>query len=700
MDGAYRTPSPASEASLSPRNGNTTSCALPRPMTPLAKHSLDHWHGLPSPQTPYSRISGPDIDSVKTCDGGIDMTNSKMLSNIAGEIRVSQLLAEKSSSLGKGCNYTTPPDSIPQKHDMFLPLIKTITETNRTGASQPESVAHQETTPLPGSRDGKIGVAHDLDASFSPTTLRRSTRIKKADKNKGRVTAPAVSDQIVVPFKADLIPFEGLPAHQSVDWQLQYPPGGSTHPSYPYPNLDPRLIFQKPFVPVIDGLPDFSKVPKLILPIGWRHVSWCGLLPIAFDPYRQAFKLTPIGPMPLTCEEVHQMGLHSYVPGGKLHPENGLLPQMIVLSDGSDGEVHNWEGIDWVLPYAGNDTLDIISPLSAADGPPGTDSTNSLEDLQTVIASPPHPAADAWDCPDSIVDLEDAWRWLAENEQRQHAEFEPTIGKTWRGTGIHRTTRKIKQPIASLMGLALINTSKNDNQYLVNQNGRDFCPFKSVATPIHVDVTLLKDVEITLFELLSYFPNHLHWRKGADRLVRAGLSASDISNLINMVRRLDGDALRIKGRIHDQLWYEYESPGSRKKIRVVRDEQEKTTSYTTEDWTYTVCELTDYPILGLAHGLEQLPTGSDAGPLTALIKWCRNNRKYETMLSHVPELLKVADISSLIEPSEVGCPDQGVSDRYTEAMKMDRKRILKSAGVMKRAAEGSDGAKMKKRKAA
>jgi hypothetical protein len=135
------------------------------------------------------------------------------------------------------------------------------------------------------------------------------------------------------------------PAVLTLDWQLQYPPGGSTHPSYPYPQMDPRLFFDPVHVPIVDGLPSVFRVAPLLLPIGWRHVSWSGFLPIVFDPYQQAFKLTPIGPLPLPCEEVHQGGLAKYVPGGKEHPEAGLLPDIAPLSDGSD-EIYNFEGID------------------------------------------------------------------------------------------------------------------------------------------------------------------------------------------------------------------------------------------------------------------------------------------------------------------------------------------------------------------
>lgn len=98
-----------------------------------------------------------------------------------------------------------------------------------------------------------------------------------------------------------------------------------------------------------NGLPDVSCASTLVLPSGWHHTSWSGLYPVVFDPFQQAFKLTPIGPLPLTCEELHQGGLHSYVPGGSLHQEYGMLPAISSLSDGSDFEVCNFDGVDWIL---------------------------------------------------------------------------------------------------------------------------------------------------------------------------------------------------------------------------------------------------------------------------------------------------------------------------------------------------------------
>ena len=485
------------------------------------------------------------------------------------------------------------------------------------------------------------------------------------------------------PIKADPVPFDGLPTIHSLSWQLQYPPGGSTHPSYPYPALDPRLLFHQAFVPIVGGLPDFKLVPKLILPMGWKQVSWSGLLPIVFDPYRQAFKLTPVGPMPLTCEELHQQGLHKYVPGGELHPEYGMLPDMLKLSDGSDAEVYNFDGTDWTLPWEGQ--LDFHAPSSEAMTKRESESYSppSSPFVFTPVA-PPH-YNESWDCPDGIIDLPDAWRWLAEHDIKPTSGFIASPGKTWRGTGSHRIARRFKQPIASLMSTTIATLVSDPAEiFLVNQDTREFCAFKSVATPVHINIALLEDVEFTLKELLSYFPWHYYWRKAADRFVVAGLSSGDVANMINLTRKLEGDAARKTNSISGNILYETAEDGTR--VKIVRSGDEKP-GYTAQGWTYDQWELADYPLVALAHGLVELPTGEDAGPLTKMIIWCREQSKYRTMLSDVPALLEEAGIENKIQRPEIGCPDQMMFFDHAEAVKEDRKRVIVSEKLLKRKRE-------------
>ncbi|EUC36469.1 hypothetical protein COCCADRAFT_34161 [Bipolaris zeicola 26-R-13] len=589
-------------------------------------------------------------------------------------------------------------------------------------------------------------LARELEKASSPTPMRRSARVRKQMQSyydtkpstpatpvtpTPRATRkrpvdnelPAQPEFSIVACKSDPIPFERLPIVQSLDWQLQYPPGGSTHPSYPYPVLDPRLIFHQPFVPVVDGLPDISRVPKLVLPLNWKHVSWSGLLPIVFDPYRQAFKLTPIGPLPLTCEELRQAGLHKYVPGGELHPEYGLLPDMLKLSDGSDAEVFDFDGVDWTLPWEGQ--LNFHAP--AASGPESSNRTDSLIGPSTFNVfnlEISHPWREARDCPDMIIDLTDGWRWLASKEVDPIADFIPTPGKTRRGIGALRSNRKLKSPIPELMMLALeaeqptLPLSAELNPILQNQDHYPtsptvnlFCPFKSVATPVYVDITLLGDTEFTIMELLSYFPQHYYWGHAADRLARAGVSSSFVCKVLSMTRALDGDTVPKCGTINsaaknarerdvvrcgaadgmDTEEGDGDAIGSMPASLTTSDGAEVVASYTAEGWTYDAWGKIDYPLLALAHGLQSLPSGVDAGPLTKAILWCRENECHRVLLSEVPGLLKEMSIESLIEPGEAGCPDKEVTSRHAEALKKERLRLSRMAKGEKMGMEVGEG---------
>jgi hypothetical protein len=93
-----------------------------------------------------------------------------------------------------------------------------------------------------------------------------------------------------------------------------------------------------------------------------------------------------------------------------------------------------------------------------------------------------------------------------------------------------------------------------------------------------------------------------------------------------------------------------------------------------------------------------LPTGPDAGPLTALILWCREKDQYRALLSDVPTLLRAADIKPLIESGDDGCPDREFAGRHAGSLKKDRLRVVRDAGAHKRALSGNVDDSQGKRK--
>jgi hypothetical protein len=145
--------------------------------------------------------------------------------------------------------------------------------------------------------------------------------------------------------------------------------------------------------------------------------------------------------------------------------------------------------------------------------------------------------------------------------------------------------------------------------------------------------------------------------------------------------------------VGEQMSYEYVD---HKRVKIVRESKNESAIYTTEGWNYTSSDLTDYPLLGLAHGLKHLPEGLDAGPLTAMMEWCREQGRYKMLLSEVPEFLEAAGIQPLIEPGEGGDPDKEVISRYAKTLREDRKRVLNDAKDRK-AAEGEEVSKKRKR---
>jgi hypothetical protein len=443
------------------------------------------------------------------------------------------------------------------------------------------------------------------------------------------------------------------------------------------------LIFHQAFVPVIDNLPDLTRVPKLLLPVGWKHVSWSGLLPIAFDPYQQAFKLTPAGPMPLTCEELRQGGLHKYVPGGELHPEYGMLPEIVKLSDGSDSEIFDFEGVHWTLPWEENSSFhdSQISPTPQLSRHKTSFFQEHILEIGTPL--PSFINFGVRDCPGGIMTLEDAWKWLTMKEENPNVTFQPDTSKTWKQLNIVRAQRRYKQPVPALMATALV---ENDAVYLANQDALEFCPMKSVATPAHVDIKLLGTTEFTLMELLCYFPNHYQWRKGGDRLALSGLNYADMANMVNMTRQLTSEVGKTSTAFQATIVYEKQGDGPR--TRIVRSDSDPK-DYTAQGWMYSVWEPTDYPLFGPAHGLRESPSGDDAGPLTRLMDWCRNQRRFTVMLSEVPILLVEVSIDPKIQRDGVECPDKAMLPRHVDALKEDRKRVLREEKIAKKRATSS-----------
>ena len=632
-----------------------------RPRTPILVHHSRVDFGLPSPQTP-SNGNGNWPRSFTNVPHVNEPQDSKD-SDASASPSIEGILISPISEI-------TPSPSIEDDEKLARELAS---PTSR------RSARIQSKAKVEGKLASLESDDHYSDSLIVVAKPKRTVAVKRPTLKKLSVKSDTAvisqAEPAISPFEVSPTDGGELPTPLSTEWQLMYPPGGSTHPSYPWPPADPRLIFHTHSVPLRSGVPDVALLSKLSLPKGWRQVTWCGLHPVVFDPSQQVFKLTPVGPLPLTCEELHQGGLHDYAPGGKSHPEAGLLPTLLSISDGSDADVFNFDGVNWTLPWTLGD-----SEVTSSSNDTKHEPVDPIETALLTLETRSH-YLEARDCPNGIIDIEEGWRWMCEREEAPGLVFTPTPGKTWAKTGVYLTSRKGKAPIASLMANAMAESEEdNKERYLVKQDAREFDAFKSVATPVYVNIALLQDVEFTLVELLSYFPLHYQWRKAGDRLARSKMSASDIADYINMSRHLPGASICIKSTVYSHVFYNRLDDGSRVKASLPVTEAP---CFTAKDWTYSAWETTDYPLLALAYGLVELPSGPDAGPLTLLIKWCRENKHYKALLSDVPDLLTMAGIDSSVEAGNSENLDQDTLLRHAEAVKTDRKRVLKELKVLK-----------------
>lgn len=247
-----------------------------RPRTPILVHHSRVDFGLSSPQTPSDNNgnwprSFANVPHVKEPEGSKDSDQSIPISPVSD---------------------ITPSPSIEDDEKLARELAS---PASRRSARIQRKAGVEGKPPSFGSGDQ---YSDGLTAKKLPI---------KSDTAVISQAEPAAS-----PFEVSSTDSGELPTPPLTEWQLMYPPGGSTHPSYPWPPADPRLIFHTHSVPLRNGVPDVALLSTLSLPKGWRQATWCGLHPVVFDPSQQVFKWTPVGPFPLTCEELHQGGCSDF----------------------------------------------------------------------------------------------------------------------------------------------------------------------------------------------------------------------------------------------------------------------------------------------------------------------------------------------------------------------------------------------------
>lgn len=154
-------------------------------MTPLSKPSLDHWHGLPSPQTPSANKFGPDLGSLGLSNRLLYKVNSTASTRSTSEIRETQPFASSNDILLEDMSCKGPPYSNSHEDAVQLPLTTPSDEIKNSGASQLERFTQGETELSHFTAICDTEPSHSIETPSSSMPLRRSTRIKKTDKIEG-----------------------------------------------------------------------------------------------------------------------------------------------------------------------------------------------------------------------------------------------------------------------------------------------------------------------------------------------------------------------------------------------------------------------------------------------------------------------------------------------------------------------------------
>ncbi|KAF2245306.1 hypothetical protein BU26DRAFT_507989 [Trematosphaeria pertusa] len=435
---------------------------------------------------------------------------------------------------------------------------------------------------------------------------------------------------------------------------------------------DPRLCFYAQPMP-----PEHSHhLPRFVpldLPQGWRSMQRVDLEPVVLNPHDWAFRLTPAGPVALTPAEVFQYRITG-VSRSRRTPQSNPDPMVIDL-ELIDDELTEFMppnsrrgDPDQLTAYA--DPLGGLPPKVAYEGAVRAKKRKLQGPLSPSVVRSIEQESDgdaALLCPMGIIDVEDAWAWIRHMAQNPTPEYHAPNRKPDERL---KSAHKVKHPIPELMMVALKPPGSGIGSQLKDQDALPFCQTRSITPPEKVGVHehLGSHVELTLIECAAYFPRQAIRPEYLKRFRRAGMGSVGTVSLINMLRQLTG-----KSNFHEsRLSHTFKRYGCTADNNATRD-------FTAQQWTPdTGSKTIDYPLLALEHGVVHLPQGDDAGPLTKLIQWCKNNAQHRVLLSEVPALLSTAGISSTIaRPADGRCPDRVAHGRHHQAIQIDRKRILK-----------------------
>ncbi|KAF2818815.1 hypothetical protein CC86DRAFT_413469 [Ophiobolus disseminans] len=199
----------------------------------------------------------------------------------------------------------------------------------------------------------------------------------------------------------------------------------------------------------------------------------------------------------------------------------------------------------------------------------------------------------------------------------------------------------------------------------------------STITPECVDLRLLRDIEISAEELLTFFPHHLKWHDMIFRLAQNGWSPQDMAAYINFVRGFVKPQNKRGNTVLKWLQAASDTIVGLKKGGFRDRKPWKTTCFTAKQWVphdhRTMHGLIDYFLVDLSDGVVNMPQGDGARLLTRAIRLALTRKDYHVRLSQVHQYIRE---NLLIFPPLRSMVDQMLAGRHPDVVAVNRAKLM------------------------
>jgi hypothetical protein len=261
-------------------------------------------------------------------------------------------------------------------------------------------------------------------------------------------------------------------------------------------------------------------------------------------------------------------------------------------------------------------------------------------------------------CPNGLDTLEAGYIWLARvSGIREAGQAIINVSQGSIGAIRRRYPIVFKHPIAFIIQQTVdsLGQAYVPNAPLTTHDLRPFDGLWSVAMPDRVNLHVIGDVDVLLYEKICYFSNYYAVDEFRAYCRARGLKNGDLANFINMVRGLEGEHA-IKNNTIAAREKLSRHTGARPNVNLQ--------DLTVQHWNLPKhgnmgsVVVQDYSLLGIQVGVLRQPVGPyQEGPLTQLLKWCVANNRCNAKLSDVQKLLVEAGISPRVNAPYFVDPD-------------------------------------------